>query len=382
MPWLETVPMDQRARFVADCQHGLYGMTELCARYGISRKTGYKWLARYDAGGTPALADRSHAPHHCPHRIAADVAALLCAARTRYPRWGPAKLLDWLAPRHPAIAWPAVSTVGDLFTRRGLVTPRRRRHYSPHPGVVPLVTAAPNDLWTVDFKGQFRTGDGVYCYPLTLADQHTRYLLACHGLPSTRGATARTVLERAFRTYGLPRAIRSDNGVPFATTAIHGLSPLNVWWLRLGIPHQRIQPGCPQQNGAHERMHKTLKAETCRPPRATGRAQQRAFDTFRHEYNEDRPHSALGGRPPASQYVGSPRPYPDRLPPLEYPGHFLLRRVSHCGTFHFQGRLHFLSKTLNSHYIGLEEIDTGIWSIYFGTVLLARFDERDHRIRS
>src|SRR5215208_504232 len=387
MPWLETLPMDQRERFIADHRRGLYATTELCARYGISRKTGYKWLARYHADGLAGLRDRSRAPHTCPHRVAADVAALLCAARAAHPSWGPAKLLQYLAPRHPALAgrWPAASTAGDLLARRGLVKRRRRRRAPQHPGVVPAAAAAPNDLWTVDFKGQFRTRDGVYCYPLTLADLHTRFLLACRGLPSTKGDQARGVLERAFRTYGLPRAIRSDNGVPFATTGIHGLSQLNVWWMRLGIVHQRILPGCPQQNGAHERMHermhRTLKREACRPPQSGRTAQQRRFDRFRAEYNAERPHDALGGATPAAGYTASPRAFPDRLPPPEYPGHFLVKRVTNAGTFRFKDRLLFIANALKTHHIGLEESDAGIWSIYLGPVLLARLDERDHIIR-
>jgi len=372
--------MDERERFIRAYHDGLYTMRELCARFGVSRKTGYKWLGRYDARGVAGLADRSRAPRHCPHRISAEIAALLCAARAQHPSWGPAKLLDWLAPRHAHLAWPAVSTAGDLLARRGLVKHRRRRA-PQHPGVVPPTTAAPNDLWTVDFKGQFRTRDGVYCYPLTLADQHTRYLLACQGLRSTKGAQARGVLEWAFRTYGLPRAIRSDNGVPFATTGVHGLSQLNVWWLRLGIAHQRILPGQPQQNGAHERMHKTLKAEAIRPPRGSLAAQQRAFNRFRQLYNEERPHTALGGQPPASQYTPSPRPYPAQLPVLEYPGHFLVKRVTNAGTFRFKDRLLFIAHALKQHHIALEEIDSGVWSIYLGAVLLARVDERDFVIR-
>ena len=381
MPWLETAPVDQRERFITDHRHGLYAMAELCERYGISRKTGYKWLARYESGGRPALRDRSHAPHRCPHQISDEVATAICAARQTHPSWGPVKLLDWLARRRPELPRPAASTAGDLLARRGLVKRRRRRRPITHPGVVPPTTAEPNDLWTIDFKGQFRTRDGVYCYPLTLADQHTRYLLACQGLRSTRGHQAHRVLEWAFRTYGLPRAIRSDNGVPFATTGIHGLSQLNVWWMRLGITHQRILPGNPQQNGAHERMHRTLKAEAIRPPRGSLAAQQRAFNSFRSLYNEERPHTALGGQPPASRYMPSPRPYPSRLAPLEYPGHFLVKRVTNAGTFRFKDRLLFIAHALKQHHIGLEETDTGIWSIYFGSTLLARLDERDHIIR-
>jgi transposase InsO family protein len=251
MPWEETSPVDQRERFIHDHRLDLYSMVELCARYGVSRKTGYKWLDRFEEDSRQGLRDRSRAPHQCPHRITSDVAAVICAARRQHPSWGPAKLLAWLRPRQPALDWPAVSTAGDLLARRGLVKKRRRRRHYQHPGVVPPTTTQPNDLWTADFKGHFRTRDGIYCYPLTIADQHTRYLLACHGLLSTKGHGVRPVFDRLFREYGLPRAIRTDNGVPFATTGIHGLSQLNVWWLRLGIQHQRILPAQPQQNGAH-----------------------------------------------------------------------------------------------------------------------------------
>lgn len=381
MPWQETSPVDQRHRFIADHRHGLFTMTELCARYAVSRKTGYKWLGRFEDGGRAALHDRSRAPHHCPHRIPAAVAELICEGRRAHPQWGPAKLLDWLARRHRGIVWPAVSTAGDLLVREGLVTPRRRRRPHRHPGVVPPTTHAPNDLWTADFKGHFRTRDAIYCYPLTIADQHTRYLLACQGLLSTKGRGVRAVFEQAFRTYGLPQAIRTDNGVPFATIGIHGLSQLNVWWLRLGIQHQRIQPARPQQNGAHERMHKTLKAEACRPPRGSLAAQQRRFNEFRSEYNEERPHAALRGQPPATLYQASPRLYPAQLPPLEYPGHFVVKRVTNAGTFRFKQRLLFIANALKQHHIGLEETADGVWSIYLGQILLGRVDERDYIIR-
>jgi putative transposase len=373
--------MEERERFIASHRDGLYAMAELCARYSISRKTGYKWLERFEEGGRAALADQSRAPHHCPHRMSAAVAALICAARRAHPSWGPGKLLDWLGPRHPGLEWPAVSTAGDLLARQHLVKPRRRRRPHRHPGVVPPITHQPNDLWTTDFKGHFRTRDGLYCYPLTIADQHTRYLLGCQGLRGTKGGGVRAVLEQTFRTFGLPRAIRTDNGVPFATIGIHGLSQLNVWWMRLGIQHQRIQPACPQQNGAHERMHKTLKAEACRPPCGTLAAQQRAFNRFRVEYNEERPHEYLRGRPPATHYRPSARPFPEQLPPLEYPGHFLVKRVTNAGTFRLKHRLLFIANALTQHHIGLEEVGDGIWSIYFGTVLLGRVDERDFIIR-
>ncbi|PYN19144.1 MAG: IS481 family transposase, partial [Candidatus Rokuibacteriota bacterium] len=232
--------MKERLRFVTDWERDLYSMVELCERYGVSCKTGYKWVERYEHEGPDGLRERSRAPHHCPHRISADVAAAICAGRRQHPSWGPEKILHWLKRRHPALDIPATSTAGDLLARRGLVKQRRRRRHYTHPGVVPPTTERPNDLWTADFKGHFRTRDGIYCYPLTVADQHTRYLLGCHGLLSTKGQGVRPIFDRLFREYGLPRAIRTDNGVPFATTGIHGLSQLNVWWLRLGIQHQRI----------------------------------------------------------------------------------------------------------------------------------------------
>jgi putative transposase len=382
MPWLETSPVEQRERFIRDHRAGLYMMTELCARYAVSRKTGSKWLERFDEAGRHGLQDRSRARHQCPHRITKDVAAMLCAARRAHPRWGPAKLVAWLRPRYPSVAWPAISTAGDLLARRGLVKKRRRRRHYQHPGVVPPTTTQPNDLWTADFKGHFRTRDGIYCYPLTIADQHTRYLLACHGLLSTKGHGVRPVFERLFREYGLPGAIRTDNGVPFATCGIHGLSQLNVWWLRLGIQHQRILPASPQQNGAHERMHKTLKGEAIRPPRATLATQQRAFNHFRRLYHDERPHEALHDRTPASLYRPSPRVYSGTLPPVEYPGHFIVKRVTNAGTIRLRKRLLFLANALKQHLVGLEEIDDGVWSIHFCRVLLGRVDERDYIIRT
>ena len=376
MPWQETSPVEERERFIDDFHLGLYTMTELSARYAVSRKTGYKWVARYDAGGRPALQDRSRAPHQCPHQISQAVAQLLLTARRQHPDWGPEKLLQWLEPRHPAVAWPAISTAGDLLARHGLVKKRRRRRPPHHPGVVPPVTTAPNDLWAADFKGQFRTGDRRYCYPLTVTDQHTRYLLGCQGLLSTKGVGVRPIFDRLFREYGVPRAIRTDNGVPFASTSLHGLTPLNVWWLRLGIRHQRILPAHPQQNGAHERMHKTLKRGACRPPRATLAAQQRAFNRFRPEYNDERPHQFLRGRTPGALYRPSTRAYTGLLPALEYPRHFIVKRVTNAGTIRFKTRLLYLSTALKAHRVGLEEVDDGIWSLYFGDVLLGRIDER------
>jgi transposase InsO family protein len=378
MPWLETAPVNEREHVIVDDRRGLYTRAELCARYGISRKTGYKWLARFAEDGRRGLRDRSDAPHHCPHRIGQALAVLLCDAREAHPDWGPGSCSPGSGrgtPRSPS------GTGRPLYAREGLVKKRRRRRPRQHPGVVPPVTTAPNDLWTADFKGQFTTQDAVWCYPLTIGDQHTRYLLACRELPNIKGRGARPAFEHTFREFGLPRAIRTDNGVPFASCGIHGLSQLNVWWMRLGIQHQRIRPASPQENGAHERMHRTLKAGACRPPRATRAAQQRAFNRFRTLYHDERPHEFLGGRTPSSRYTASPRPFPDHLPPLEYPGHFLVKRVTNAGTFRLKHKLLFIANALKQHHIGLDETDDGIWSLYFGTVLLGKFDERDMIIR-
>ncbi len=381
MPWKTSTPMTERQRFIDDWLHGHHTMTELCERHGISRKTGYKWCERVIADGTEGLHDRSRAPHSCPHRVERAVADLLCAERRKHPTWGPRKLLHRLRPRHPDIEFPAASTIGELFTREGLIKKRVRRTRHLHPGVVRAAAEHPNDLWTADYKGHFRTGDGLYCYPLTVADLHSRMLLCCDALLSTHVQGAKSRFERLFRQYGLPNAIRTDNGVPFASSGLHGMTSLNVWWMRLGIVHQRILPAHPQQNGAHERMHRTLKREATRPARATCRAQQHAFDHFRHEYNFDRPHESLDGNTPASLYRASPRPFPERLPPIEYPGHFEVRFVCNAGTFRFKNRLLFISNPLKQNYIGLDEVDDGLWHIYFCNTRLASLHESDFIIR-
>ena len=380
MPWTEMLPMDQRQHFLQAHLTGQYRMTELCAHYGISRKTGYKWIARFAANGRAGLIDQSRAPHHCPHKITPALAEQLCQARSAHPDWGPRKLRVWLVTRHPTIAWPAPSSMSELFRRTGLSRPQRRRRHYPHPGAGIARVQGPNDLWTADFKGEFKTRDARYCYPLTIADQYSRYLLTCKGFLSTAGRGVRRAFERTFATYGLPQAIRTDNGAPFAATGLHGLSRLNVWWMRLGIQHQRIRPASPQENGIHERMHRTLKQSGCQP-RANCAAQQRTFNAFRTEFNHERPHQALANGTPATRYHPSPRPYSATLPPLEYPGHFLVRRISPAGTFRFRGHCLFLAHPLAEQVIGMEEIDTGIWSIYFNTVLLATLDEHDYRIR-
>lgn len=379
MPWLETDPVLERHHFAHDFDSGHWTMTELCVRYGISRTAGYKWLDRYRQSGVSGLRDHSRAPRSCPHQTPAELVQLILDENSRY-QWGARKILKRLRTRFPERTWPARSTVFDILERHGRVQSRRRRRRWKHPGAAPFNTTAPNQIWTVDFKGQFRMRNGVYCYPLTIVDHFSRYLLCCHGLHDVGREGVKPQFRRLFREYGLPDAIRSDNGSPFASTGIHGLNRLNVWWLQLGITHQRITPGSPQQNGAHERMHKTLKARATKPPAANLNLQQRVFNAFRSTYNEIRPHEALNDETPASRFTPSARAYPERIEPPEYPKHVEIRRVSNAGCFRLHSGQYFLSQALNGDDIGLEEVKDGVWNILYYDTLLGRFDERTETI--
>ena len=380
MPWRETSPMEERLEFVREYETELFTMTELAAQYGISRKTGYKWLARHDAAGALGLLDRSRRPYHSPQATAPALIEALVAVRKRHPRWGAPKLLTVAARQDPAAAWPSRSTVCDLLKARGLVSPRGRRNprAQGRAPVAPITRS--NETWTTDFKGQFRTGDGVYCYPLTLRDGFSRFVLRCDALVGPTYAATRQRFERAFAEYGLPERIRSDNGGPFAGAGLGRLSRLSVWWMRLGIVPERIALGHPEQNGSHEQFHSVLKAETARPPAATASAQQRRFGRFCREYNYERPHEALANNVPASCYQPSPRPLPRQLPALEYPGHFEIRRVSSIGQVSWSGAPVFLTEALAGEHVAFEEVDDGLWTIRFATVALARFDAHDRRI--
>jgi len=375
MPWSETTKMQERMRFVVDAEEELFSMTELCQRYGISRVTGYKWLERFEEEGLEGLKDHSRAPISCPHRTNREVVGLLADARRRHPFWGPKKLIPWLARRHDR-AWPAPSTAGEILKRLDLVKDRRRRRRVDHPGRPTTQATQPNQLWTADFKGQFKTKDANYCYPLTVADSYSRYLLGCRALSSTKTLGTKAAFQRVFQEYGLPQAIRTDNGTPFAAaTAIGRLSRLSAWWIRLGIRPELTQPSHPEQNGSHERMHRTLKAETTRPPSANRSAQQRKFESFRREYNHERPHEHLNQKSPAQLYAPSPRPYPNRLPEPQYPGHFEVRKVSKNGGIRWKKDWINISHSLLEQNVGLEEVHDGVWSLYFGPLLLGRFHE-------
>jgi len=380
MPWSEILPMDERLRFIADHQNKLFSMTELCARYGVSRKTGYKWVRRYEMDGPAGLYELPRKPHSCPHQTPPELVEQVLGLRKRHPDFGSKKLLQLLRERKPKLRWPARSTIDDILKRHGLVPKRRRTRRPGHPGRPVTPMTSPNEIWTVDFKGEFRTRDGIYCYPLTVEDGYSRYLLACRGLYGTRHRETKQVLRQLFRQYGLPEIIRSDNGAPFASTALGRLSRLSVWWVRLGIYPELIEPGHPEQNGRHERMHRTLKERATRPPGSTLRGQQRKFNDFLRYYNEDRPHESLGQRRPASVYQPSNRQYPEKLEPLEYPGHYEVRLVSRNGGLRWNGVRVPVSHVLEGEYVGLEEIDDGVWEVYFGPLRLGRLNERDMRI--
>jgi len=375
MPWKQSGPMDERLRFIAAYQSDKWSMSELCRHHGISRRIGYKIVRRYQEEGVDGLKDRSRAPHTSPHRTSAEVEDILLNARRARPHWGPRKILAWLSRRQPAFAdlLPAASTVGDLYRRNGLTQQRRRRALkAEHIPAGKLETDNPNEVWTADFKGEFRLGNGLYCYPFTLADAHSRFLLSCQAESSTNHRGVKQALLTAFRTHGLPEAIRTDNGTPFVGHGATGLTQLSVWWIKLGIRHQRIAKSRPDQNGRHERMHRTLKAEATRPPEKTFLSQQIRFDGFRQEFNLDRPHEALAQCTPASCYHCSDRSYPEQLPAPEYPGHAELRTVDSGGCFRFNGYRLFIAHPLAGELLALEEIDNDLWSVRFYNQELGR----------
>jgi putative transposase len=380
LPWKQTSPGEEQRRFIEGWLEGGDSFLQLCNRFGISPKTGYKRVERFRRHGWDGLGDRSRAPHTHPNRLAPELAEVIVQAKRAHPTWGPRKLLPWLAGKHPDLALPAPSTAGEVLRRAGLVQ-RRRRVRQAAPWSQPFAAAtAPNDVWAIDFKGWFRTGDGRRCDPLTIEDCASRYLLACSRLEKPRGPQVRQVLERTFRDYGLPRAIRSDNGPPFASMGLGGLSQLSVWRIKLGIMPERIAPGHPEQNGRLERLHLTLKQETAAPPKPTPRAQQQAFARFREEYNEERPHEALGQCTPASQYYPSERSYPSRLRSPQYPSSMEVRQVRTNGEIMWRGRKMYLSEALVGEPVGLRQADDRFWTVHFGPMRIGMLDSYQQRV--
>jgi putative transposase len=372
--------MKERQRLVQAYVTGRYTLTELAADFGVSRKTAHKWVQRFAECGPAGLADRPHAAHSHPNATPEAVVAAIIREKQAHPTWGPLKLLPTAddSARVEA-AWPAPSTRGAILTRAGLTQRRRRRRRVPPSSQPFSACERPNAVWCADFKGWFRTADGQRCDPLTISDAYSRMLLCCQGLARPDYAHVRPAFEAVFREYGLPDAIRTDNGPPFASVAAGGLSPLAVWWVKLGIQPQRIAPGHPEQNGRHERMHRTLKQDCCRPPAATLIAQQRRFDAFGHSFNRERPHQAIGLQPPAALYRPSPRPYPPRLQDPVYPAAAAMRRVRSNGEIRWRGKLLFLSEALVSEAVAISETLAG-YEVHFGPIMLGKLDPDGERL--
>ena len=377
MPWRECCKMDERLRFVARLLDG-EKMAELCREFDISRKTGYKIFTRYKDIGLEGLTDRSRRPYRQANRLPFQLETLIVALKREHPSWGAPKIREKLRRRHPDLKPPAISTVHAVLDRHGLVVHGRERRYQAQ-GTTLSSPTSPNDLWCADFKGEFMLADKRYCYPLTITDFASRYLICCDALTSTRAQPAFTVFERAFKDFGLPHAIRTDNGTPFASaSAIFGLSKLSVWWLRLGIGIERIQPGQPQQNGRHERMHLTLKKETTKPAANNFLQQQEKFDRFIECYNQERPHQAIDMRYPSELYQRSERSY-HGLEPLEYPFHDRTVAVTMCGRVCFATRKINLSTVFAGQNVGVKEVDEKVWLISFMHYDLGYFDHESNR---
>lgn len=379
MPFESTSATDQKLQFISEWSREEIAFSQLCLKYGISRPTGYKWVERYKSFGAAGLEERSHEAHSQPNALDPNLEQMLLRARDRYPSWGPKKLIAWIREKEGLERVCALSTANEILKRHGLVSARK---VTPRAVTSSEPLAAYRDVnavWCVDYKGWFRLGNGRRCDPLTLTDGFSRYLLRCQAFERMGLETTRRVFDATFREYGLPERIRSDNGAPFGSVAIGGLSALAVWWIRLGIVPERIAPGRPCQNGRHERMHRTLK-EALQPPGYDLRAQQRRFNAFRRYFNEERPHEALGQRTPQSFYEASTRPYPARIPEPEYEPSMETRKVQCKGEFKWKGGELFLSETLRGETIGLRAVSDGIWEIRFCYLVLGSLNERTMKI--
>jgi len=380
MPWKETCAMDQKVQLIGDWLKGEHTISELREHYQVSRKTVHKWISRYEAGGIEALQEASRAPYHHPNATAPDIVSQVIDTKLRHENWGPKKVVFSLKHQYPDIPWPVASTAQSILRKEGLIKPRHVRRHTP-PYSQPFQRCLkPNDSWSIDYKGQFRTGDGRLCYPLTITDNFSRYLLTCRGLHHPSYEATRPWLERTFREYGLPLAIRSDNGAPFASTGIGGLSRLSVWLIRLQVVPERIALSHPEQNGRHERMHRTLKEAVCKPPRKCMDKQQSAFDHFRPEYNKERPHEGIGMKTPASLYESSRRRFPDKLPPVEYDSWLAVRRVMDSGCIKWKGEFIYISQALAGEQVGLKPITETTWELWFSFYLLGMLDENTRKV--
>ena len=378
MPWEECNAMDERLKFVAKLLDG-EKMAVMCREFGISRKTGYKIFNRYKDFGIRGLEDRARSPYRHPNKTPFQIEKAILKIKRGHRSWGAPKIRDKLIKEYPGIKPPAASTIHAILDRHGLVKRRKRKRYKAQ-GTDLSHAQTPNGLWCADYKGEFMLGNRKYCYPLTITDYRSRYLFACEGLESVKEAGAFPVFEQAFKEYGLPAAIRTDNGVPFASPhALYGLSRLSVWWLRLGISIERIKPGHPEQNGRHERMHLTLKKEATKPASFNFLQQQGRFDEFMEVYNNDRPHKGLGGMYPREVYTPSAREFFHPEVP-EYPFHDRTIKVTQCGRICIGRRKINLSTVFAGQYIGIREVDDRIWLVSFMDYDLGFFDQDEHRV--
>jgi transposase InsO family protein len=381
MPWKELCAMDQKIQMIGDWMSDQYSIMELSQIYCVSRKTIYKWIERYQEVGASGLDELSRAPDRHPNASPSDVVEVLIATKLSHQKWGPKKIVAWLSQQDNQHQLPAVSTVGEIFLRAGLVRHRKRRHRTP-PYTEPFLECRnPNEVWSCDYKGHFKTGDNKSCFPLTITDNNSRYLLQCRALYRPTYGETLPWLEWTFREHGLPLAMRTDNGVPFASVGLGGLTKLSVWFIKLGIRPERIDPGHPEQNGRHERMHRSLKEATAKPPKDTLQAQQSAFDEFVHEYNFQRPHEALGQRTPASIYRPSTRAFPAKLRKVEYDGNVKVRHVHTNGEIKWKGAHIFISETLVGESIALQQIDERRWELKYSFHKLGILDETTGKVQ-
>ena len=381
MGWTETRVVDNRMRFVMLARTREQAFAQLCREFGVSRRIGYKWLARYEAEGPVGLLDRSRAPHEHPHAVHAAIAERCVALRNAHPTWGPVKVRAWLQRNHPEVTWPAASSIGDLFDRQGLTVKRRLRRRSAPSSRPFSACAQPNDVWCIDFKGWFLTGDGTRCEPLTLSDAYSRYLLRCHPVARIDADHVWPILSAAFREFGLPTALRSDNGPPFASRGAGGLSKLAVKVIKAGVLPERIAPGKPQENGRHERFHLTLLQDTASPPAHSLRQQCERFRRFKRLYNEERPHEALNNNTPIEHYAPSSRHWDGVLHEPQYDDDQEVRRVRNTGAVKWRGKLIYISEALVGEPVGLSECADGSYHVSFGPVLLGVITHRDDRLR-
>ena len=382
MPWEERRPMDLRKAMIVDLLENDYQIAELSRKYKISRKTVYKWIKRYALAGEEGLNERSRAPKYHPNQVGDEVRELIVTMRIKHRGWGPKKIRQRMSMDHPELRVPAKSTIGKILKQQGLIGPKKRKLRTP-PYLAPLSESlAPNDVWTADFKGQFRTADGKLCYPLTIVDDCSRYILLCRSLEHPTHDEVRKWFERVFCTYGMPKAIRTDNGPPFASHSLGGLSRLAVWFIQLGIKAERIQIGHPEQNGRHERMHRSLKEATAKPPKTNMLLQQQAFDSFVEEYNQERPHEALNMLTPAAIYEPSSIPFPSIPIKFTYPADGIIRSVRSNGEIRWNKGKLFISENLYHERILLMPTDDRTFEIWFRSILIGILDKVTNRVYS